>query len=189
MVMLRDVRASPSIRPDHSLDNIMDSNAGAMPVVKSEEMPPPPPPAPAPLAAAAPPQPAPVAASAAAGPSRRMLRPPPPPKVPLSSVGQRRLQRAAAAPQRRPTAIRLVTGRGAGGSQGPRMGQTSHIFGAYDRDLDEDPDEPLVFEEQFILRVPQEVLEGDKEHGVKGLAEMVKAKNEIEGVSIKFKGA
>lgn len=68
------------------------------------------------------------------------------------------------------------------------MGQTSHIFGDYNRDLESDPEEPLVFEEQFILRVPQEVLEGDKEHGVKGLAEMVKAKKEIEGVSIKFKG-
>jgi hypothetical protein len=49
--------------------------------------------------------------------------------------------------------------------------------------LDDNPDEPLVFEEQFILRVPREVAEE------KGLGEMVRGKGKgLEGVEFKFLG-
>jgi transcription initiation factor TFIID subunit 7 len=61
-------------------------------------------------------------------------------------------------------------------------------YGYYDRGLDEDKEEPMVFEEQFILRVPDEVLKGDPAAGVKGLREAVLSRKPIEGVSFKFKG-
>ena len=55
------------------------------------------------------------------------------------------------------------------------------FLGEYDRELDENPDEPLAFEEQFILRVPKNVA-GD-------LSEMVKKKgNGLDGVHFKFLG-
>jgi transcription initiation factor TFIID subunit 7 len=56
-------------------------------------------------------------------------------------------------------------------------------LGEYDRELDEFPEEPLVFEEQFILRVPKEVVVE------KGLGEMVKGKGKgLESVEFKFLG-
>ena len=59
----------------------------------------------------------------------------------------------------------------------------SHL-GEYDRELDEDPDDPLVFEEQFILRVPKEVAEGPN-----GLRESVKGKGKgLDGIEFKFVG-
>ncbi len=62
------------------------------------------------------------------------------------------------------------------------------LMGDYDRSLDENPDEPIMFEEQFILRVPEEVADGDQAAGIQGLAELVNAKKDIPGVSLKFKG-
>ncbi len=58
------------------------------------------------------------------------------------------------------------------------------FLGEYDRELDEEPIEPLAFEEQFILRVPKEIAEGSK-----GLREMVKGKGKgLDGVEMKFLG-
>lgn len=57
-------------------------------------------------------------------------------------------------------------------------------FGPYDRELDEDPSEPLQFEEQFILRVPKEVADGPN-----GLREILKGKGKgWESVEFKFLG-
>lgn len=57
----------------------------------------------------------------------------------------------------------------------------SSFLGDYDRDLDENPSEPLVFEEQFILRVPERIAEN--------LRERVKGKTKgLDGVEIKFLG-
>jgi transcription initiation factor TFIID subunit 7 len=61
-------------------------------------------------------------------------------------------------------------------------------FGEYTRELDEDPEEPLAFEEQFILRVPKEVAMGDSKRGVKGLNQLLDERKEVEGVWFKFKG-
>jgi transcription initiation factor TFIID subunit 7 len=61
-------------------------------------------------------------------------------------------------------------------------------YGYYDRGLDDDKEEPLAFEEQFILRVNDEILKGDPEAGVKGLREAVMSRKPLEGVSFKFKG-
>ncbi len=61
-------------------------------------------------------------------------------------------------------------------------------FGWYDRGLDEDKEEPSVYEEQFILRVNKEILHGDPSKGIKGLREAVLSRKAIEGVSIKWKG-
>lgn len=64
------------------------------------------------------------------------------------------------------------------GGEGARK---SSFLGDYDRDLDENPSEPLVFEEQFVLRVPERM--------AGGLREMVKGKSKgLEGVEIKFLG-
>ena len=58
------------------------------------------------------------------------------------------------------------------------------FLGEYDRELDENPDDPLAFEEQFILRVPREVAEGKD-----GLRELVKGKGKgLDGVEFKFLG-
>lgn len=64
---------------------------------------------------------------------------------------------------------------------GGESARKSSFLGDYDRDLDENPSEPLVFEEQFILRVPERV--------AGGLREMVKGKSKgLENVDIKFLG-
>ena len=61
------------------------------------------------------------------------------------------------------------------------------FLGEYDRELDEDPQDPLAFEEQFILRVPKEVADG--KNGEEGLREMIKGKGKgLEGVEFKFLG-
>ena len=66
-------------------------------------------------------------------------------------------------------------------------GQMNSFLGLYDRDLDEDPKEPICFEEQFILRVPREIAEGSG--GKEGLKDMVKGKSRgLEGVEFKFLG-
>ncbi|KAJ9125647.1 hypothetical protein QFC22_000609 [Naganishia vaughanmartiniae] len=62
-------------------------------------------------------------------------------------------------------------------------------FGEYTRELDEDPEEPLAFEEQFILRVPKEVAMGDSKKGIKGLNQLLDERKEIDGVWFKFKDA
>ncbi|EIW69767.1 hypothetical protein TREMEDRAFT_61532 [Tremella mesenterica DSM 1558] len=63
----------------------------------------------------------------------------------------------------------------------PSTRKTSFL-GEYDRELDDDPNEPLCFEEQWILRVPKEVAEGPN-----GLREIVKGKGKgMEGVEFKF---
>lgn len=59
------------------------------------------------------------------------------------------------------------------------------FLGEYDRELDENPEEPLEFEEQFILRVPKEVADGKK--GGMGLREMIKGKG-LEALEMKFLG-
>ena len=57
----------------------------------------------------------------------------------------------------------------------------SSFLGDYDRDLDENPTEPLVFEEQFLLRVPERI--------ANNLRERVKGKTKgLDGVEIKFLG-
>lgn len=61
-------------------------------------------------------------------------------------------------------------------------------FGEYTRELDDDPEEPLAFEEQFILRVPKEVAMGDPKKGVKGLNQLLDERKEVDGVWFKFKG-
>ena len=61
-------------------------------------------------------------------------------------------------------------------------------FGEYTRELDEDPEEPIAFEEQFILRVPKEVAMGDPKRGVKGLNQLLDERKEVDGVWFKFKG-
>lgn len=67
---------------------------------------------------------------------------------------------------------------------GDTSSRKSSFLGEYDRELDENPEEPLVFEEQFILRVPREVSEGGN-----GLREIVKGKGRgVEGVEFKFLG-
>lgn len=61
------------------------------------------------------------------------------------------------------------------------MGRKTSFLGEYDRDLDENPQEPLAFEEQFILRVPDSI--------AGSLREVVKGKGKgMEGVEIKFLG-
>lgn len=60
-------------------------------------------------------------------------------------------------------------------------GRKTSFLGEYDRDLDENPTEPLAFEEQFILRVP-DTMAGS-------LREMAKGKTKgLDGVEFKFLG-
>jgi transcription initiation factor TFIID subunit 7 len=64
---------------------------------------------------------------------------------------------------------------------GDEFGRKTSFLGEYDRDLDEHPNEPLSFEEQFVLRVPDSV--------AGKLREMVKGKGKgLEGVEFKFLG-
>ncbi|WVR08504.1 hypothetical protein IAU60_005559 [Kwoniella sp. DSM 27419] len=76
---------------------------------------------------------------------------------------------------------------GAGsGTEASGARQTSFL-GEYDRELDDHPEEPLHFEEQFVLRVPREVAEGKGEGTGTGLRDMVKGKGKgLEGVEFKF---
>ena len=77
--------------------------------------------------------------------------------------------------------LSFKTGGGGGDAAGMRK---MSFLGEYDRELDENPEDPLVFEEQFILRVPRGVAEGPN-----GLREMVKGKGKgLEGVDFKFLG-
>jgi len=62
------------------------------------------------------------------------------------------------------------------------------FLGNYSREADSDPEEPLVFEEQFILRVPDKVVRGDKEKGIKGIKTLLEEKKEVNNASFKFKG-
>lgn len=62
------------------------------------------------------------------------------------------------------------------------------FLGNYSREADSDDDEPLVFEEQFILRVPDRVVRGDKEKGIKGIKTLLEEKKEVNNASFKFKG-
>jgi transcription initiation factor TFIID subunit 7 len=65
--------------------------------------------------------------------------------------------------------------------QETEAGRKTSFLGEYDRDLDENPTEPLAFEEQFILRVPESM--------AGSLREMVKGKNKgLESVEFKFLG-
>jgi hypothetical protein len=64
---------------------------------------------------------------------------------------------------------------------GIEVGRKTSFLGEYDRDLDENPTEPLAFEEQFVLRVPESI--------AGNLREMVKGKNKgLDGVEFKFLG-
>jgi transcription initiation factor TFIID subunit 7 len=67
-------------------------------------------------------------------------------------------------------------------------GKLTSFLGNYSREADSDPDEPLVFEEQFILRVPDKVVRGDKEKGIKGIKTLLEEKKEVNNASFKFKG-
>ena len=67
---------------------------------------------------------------------------------------------------------------------GNTSARKTSFLGEYDRELDENPDEPLCFEEHFILRVPKEVADGNN-----GLREMVKGKGKgVENLEFKFLG-
>ena len=93
------------------------------------------------------------------------------PRAPSGSVGK-----GGKAPK-----IKLKVG---GGGKGGGSGRLTSFLGEYDRGLDENPDDPLAFEEQFILRVPERLAGGPN-----GLREMVKGKGKgLEGVEFKFLG-
>lgn len=65
--------------------------------------------------------------------------------------------------------------------QETEAGRKTSFLGEYDRDLDENPSEPLAFEEQFILRVPESI--------AGGLRDMAKGKSKgLDGVEFKFLG-
>jgi transcription initiation factor TFIID subunit 7 len=65
--------------------------------------------------------------------------------------------------------------------QETEAGRKTSFLGEYDRDLDENPTEPLAFEEQFILRVPESI--------AGNLREMVKGKTKgLDAVEFKFLG-
>jgi transcription initiation factor TFIID subunit 7 len=68
-------------------------------------------------------------------------------------------------------------------------GEGTSFLGDYDRELDEHPEEPLAFEEQFILRVPKEVAEGTGGKHGEGLRDLIKNRKIDNGdVSFKFLG-
>jgi hypothetical protein len=74
-----------------------------------------------------------------------------------------------------------------------RKGHGSHLtsfLGDYSREADDERDagEGLVFEEQFVLRVPDRVARGDKERGVKGIRTLLEEKKEVGNASFTFKG-
>jgi transcription initiation factor TFIID subunit 7 len=80
--------------------------------------------------------------------------------------------------------LKLSLKAGAAGGRKGENGMMTSFLGPYDRELDEDPKDPLAFEEQFILRVPREIAEGPN-----GLREMVKGKAKgLEGIEFKFLG-
>lgn len=74
-------------------------------------------------------------------------------------------------------------GRGGHGASGP--GSYTSFLGDYTRDADSDPDEPIVFEEQFILRVPHRVAQGDS--NVKGIKTMLDEKKQVTNAWFTFK--
>lgn len=84
-----------------------------------------------------------------------------------------------------PTKLKISFKAGGGGEA--TGGRQSSFLGEYDRELDENPEEPLVFEELFILRVPQQVADGRGDQ--LGLHDMVKGKGKgLDGVEFKFLG-
>lgn len=85
-------------------------------------------------------------------------------------------------PIRRSTKLSLkVNGRGSS--------KNTSFLGEYDRELDDDPTEPLHFEEHFILRVPKEVAVGKGDGTGTGLRELAKGKGKgLEGIEFKFLG-
>ena len=64
-----------------------------------------------------------------------------------------------------------------------RGGRYSSFLGEYDRELDTDEEE-IVFEEQFILRMP----EGDASEKLRGMVKEKGPKKGLEDVWFKFKG-
>ncbi|BEJ02973.1 hypothetical protein CcaverHIS641_0101480 [Cutaneotrichosporon cavernicola] len=91
----------------------------------------------------------------------------------------RNSQRASAAPTKLKISFK------AGGEASASAGRLNSFLGEYDRELDEHPDEPLAFEEQFILRVPQKVADGVG--GEPGLRDLVRGKGKgLDGVEFKF---
>lgn len=73
--------------------------------------------------------------------------------------------------------------------QAGASGEGTSFLGDYDRELDEHPEEPLAFEEQFILRVPKEVAEGTPGKHGEGLRDLIKNRKIDNGdVSFKFLG-
>lgn len=89
-----------------------------------------------------------------------------------------------AAASRGPAVLKISFKAGGGEAAGGR--QTSFL-GEYDRELDEHPEEPLAFEEQFILRVPQDVADGRGDRI--GLRDLIKGKGKgLEGVEFKMLG-
>ncbi|KAK8850423.1 hypothetical protein IAR55_004341 [Kwoniella newhampshirensis] len=94
-----------------------------------------------------------------------------------SGYGERKVQKLK---------LSFKTASGAAGGEKSGARKTSFL-GEYDRELDENTDEPLCFEEQFILRVPKEIAEGKGEGTGTGLRDMVKGKGKgLEGVEFKF---
>lgn len=75
----------------------------------------------------------------------------------------------------------------AGGGNETSGGRYTSFLGEYDRELDENPEEALAFEEQWILRVPREIADG--KGGEMGLRDAVRGKGRgLEGVEFKFLG-
>ena len=75
-----------------------------------------------------------------------------------------------------------ISFKGAGAKSEAEGGSQLSFLGEYDRELDEDPKDPLAFEEQFILRVPREIADGPS-----GLREAVKGKGKgLDGLEFKF---
>lgn len=59
------------------------------------------------------------------------------------------------------------------------------FLGEYDRELDDNPEDPLAFEEQFILRVPPSVADG--KNGELGLRDLIKGKGRgLDALEFKF---
>ena len=117
-------------------------------------------------------------------------------------IGRNYAPRSASARTSSRITSRYAGGSGGGGGAGvtkfklsfkgagndPSARKTSFL-GEYDRELDDNPEEPLVFEEQLILRVPKDVAEGIPGKEGSGLREMVKGKGKgIEGIEFKFLG-
>jgi transcription initiation factor TFIID subunit 7 len=87
-------------------------------------------------------------------------------------------QRAAASSA--PTKLKLSFK--AGEASGARQ---NSFLGEYDRELDENPDEPLAFEEQFILRVPPAIADGRGNEV--GLRDLLKGKGKgLDAIEFKF---